>query len=149
MAILDSARLDHCSYVVPNLDATVDFFTQWLGFELVSTHGPVSSPNDDRLTRTFAVPDRAVGRSAFLQQGGTQLEFVEWAVYGQGINPLRESTVPGCHIALRVDDLDATVALLKEGVPRMMFLEKSPDGYIFCFTPFGFQLQLIGNNLSI
>jgi hypothetical protein len=148
MPVFPATTLDHCSYVVPDLDAAVQFFGTYFGFEVVSTHGPLQA-SDDQLTRVFAVPARAVGRWAFLQCGATRLEFVEWKVYSEALNPLRESTVPGCHIALRVADLDATVAELRN-IPRMRFLEPSADGsFVYCLTPYGFQLQLMRSAPSV
>jgi catechol 2,3-dioxygenase-like lactoylglutathione lyase family enzyme len=140
--MIDSTQLDHCAFVVPNLDATVDFFTNWLGFNLVGQKGPVQSPNDDLITRTYTMPKQGIGRWAYLQKGSAKLGFVEWNVYGAGINPLRESSVPGCCIALRVDDLAGTIASLRN-IPRMNFMEPSNEGFVYAITPYGFQLQLI------
>lgn len=148
MPIIDSVQLDHCSYVVPNLDAAVDFFTNWLGFDLVSRKGPVQSPDSDKITQTYAMPRQAVGRWAFVQKGGAKLGLVEWQSYGTGINPLRESSVPGCSIALRVRDLEGTVASLKN-IPRMNFLEMNPEGFVYAITPYGFQIQLIRESIAM
>lgn len=145
MPVLDAVQLDHCAFVVPNLDAAVDFFTNWLGFSLVAQKGPVQSPDNDHITRTYAMPRQAVGRWAFVQNGGATIGLVEWQSYGAGINPLRESSVPGCSIALRVNDLAGTVAELKN-IPRMNFLDMSSEGFVYAITPYGFQLQLISAN---
>jgi catechol 2,3-dioxygenase-like lactoylglutathione lyase family enzyme len=143
MAMLANTRLAYCSFVVPDLDAAVQFFTTWLGFELLSEEGPVASGSDDRITRQYAMPDKAIGRFALLGQAGQQIELREWVVYGQGLNPLRESTVPGCSIALRIANFDAAIAQLKQ-IPRMRILEINHDaGFVYCLTPYGFQLQLI------
>lgn len=148
--MLTETRLAHCSFVVPDLDAAVQFFTNWLGFELLSEEGPIQSEHDDRITRQYAMPDKAVGRAALLRQGGQHLELREWEVYGQGLNPLRESTVPGCSIALRISNFDATLAQLKQ-IPRMRFLETNQEaGFVYCFTPYGIQLQLLrGDGYSV
>lgn len=138
----DSIQLDHCAYVVPDLDAAVQFFTQSLGFDLESTKGPVASASDDHITRTYAMPRNASGRWAFLRQGAARIGLVEWQSYGSGLNPLRESSVPGCCIALRVQDLEGTVAELR-GIPRMNFMEMSSEGFVYAITPYGFQIQLI------
>lgn len=147
MPILDSVTLDHCAYVVPDLNAAVQFFTQWLGFELESEKGPVSSPNDDHITRTYAMPRNASGRWAFVRQGNSRIGLVEWQSYGSGLNPLRESSVPGCCIALRVSDLAGTVAELRN-IPRMNFLDMSDAGFVYAITPYGFQIQLIGAEVA-
>lgn len=147
MPVIDSAQLDHCSFVVPDLDAAVDFFIHWLGFDLTSQKGPVQSPDSDQITRTYAMPRHAVGRWAFLHKNGVKLGLVEWKSYGTGINPLRESSVPGCSIALRVHDLEGTVASLKN-IPRMNFLDMSNEGFVYAITPYGFQIQLIRSEVA-
>lgn len=142
MPHINNARLDHVSYVVPDLDAAVQFFVKYFGFKVVSQDPPIQSATDDRITRQYAMPERAVGRFAMLQLGGQQLELAEWKTFGQALNPLRESTVPGCHIALRVPDVQLALTALKS-VARMRFLELADNGSVLCFTPFGFQLQLV------
>jgi catechol 2,3-dioxygenase-like lactoylglutathione lyase family enzyme len=141
MPLIHSSRLDHTSYVVPDLNAAVRFFSEYFGFEAIDFAGPVSA-SDDRLTRQYAIPERAEGRSAVLDCGGTRLELVQWTVHGQALNPLRESSAPGTHLAIRVADVSEAVAMLKS-VPRLRVLETDPSGAVTCFTPFGFQLRLL------
>lgn len=148
MAIIPSAQLDHCAYVVPDLDAAVQFFTHWLGFELHSQKGPIHSPDNDLITRTYAMPRNASGRWVLVKKGHASINLVEWQSYGTALNPLRESSVPGCCIALRVDDLEGAVEALKN-VSRMNFLDMSEDGFVYAITPFGFQLQLIRSGISV
>jgi|GEM_PF-1400970 len=149
MTILANTRLAYCSFVVPDLDAAVQFFTTWLGFNVVSEEGPIQSDSDDCITRQYAMPERAVGRSILLAQGGQQIELREWVVYGQGLNPLRESTVPGCSIALRIAHFDAALEQLKQ-IPRMRMLEINQEaGAVYCFTPFGVQLLLLRDDMSV
>ncbi|MEI6408083.1 MAG: VOC family protein [Bacteroidota bacterium] len=146
MPLLSSASLDHISLVVPILDDAVKFMIDYLGFEILSQDGPIHY-DDDRLTRIYAVPDHAVGRFAMLKLGNQKIELVEWVNWGEPINPLRESTISGCHITLEVPDLDEAIQTLKM-VNRMRFLEQDPDGFVYCFTPFGFQLKLIKKKSS-
>lgn len=142
MAVFPSAKLDHCSFVVPDLDAAVQFFQTYFGFQLLSTQAGLEFQGD-QTTRVFAMPPSATGRSARLQAGTSVIELKEWKAGGEAINPLRESSVPGCHIALLVPDMDAVIAELRN-IPRMRFLEPAPDGsFVYCFTPYGFQLQLL------
>ena len=147
MPVIPSAQLDHCQFVVPDLDAAVEFFTQWLGFDLETTKGPVESAGDDRITRTYAMPRNASGRWAFVRKGNARLGLVEWKSYGSGLNPLRESSVPGCCITLRVADLAGTVAELRT-IPRMNFMDMSDEGFVYAITPYGFQIQLVNEGMS-
>jgi catechol 2,3-dioxygenase-like lactoylglutathione lyase family enzyme len=141
MPLLESTSVDHISFVVPILDEAVNFMVDYLGFEILSQDGPIQF-DDDRLTRIYAIPSHAVGRFAMLQHGDQKIELVEWVNWGEPINPLRESTISGCHITLEVPDLDEAIQTLKM-VHRMRFLEQHPDGFVYCFTPFGFQLKLV------
>ena len=148
MPQINNARIDHVSYVVPDLDAAVQFFVKYFGFKLLAQDPPIQSAFDDRITRQYAMPERAIGRFAMLQFGGQQIELAEWKTYGQALNPLRESTVPGCHIALRVPDVAAAMTVLKT-ISRMRFLETTENGSVLCFTPFGFQLQLVKEQMPV
>jgi len=139
---LSIMRLSHCSFVVPDLDAAVQFFTSRLGFSILSEEGPISDAGD-RINRQYGMPDKAIGRSTLLELSGQRIELREWEVYGQGLNPLRESTVPGCCIAIQVSDLGHTMEQLKQ-IPRMRMLEVNHEqGFVYCFTPFGVQLLLL------
>lgn len=136
------ARLAYCSFIVPDLDAAVDFFVNRLGFEIRSEEGPLSDAGD-RITRQYVMPEKAIGRATLLSQGGQQIELREWVVYDQGINPLRESTVPGCSIALRLTHFERTLEELKQ-IPRMRMMEvNQEEGFVYCFTPFGVMLLLL------
>lgn len=146
--MIDSVQLDHCAFVVPDLDAALDFFTNWLGFDLVSQKGPIESPDDDRITRTYTMPRHAVGRLAIVQKGAAKIGLSEWKSHGTAINPLRESSAPGACIALRVGDLEGTVAALKN-IPRMNFMDMSSEGFVYAITPYGFQIQLIRADVLI
>jgi catechol 2,3-dioxygenase-like lactoylglutathione lyase family enzyme len=142
MAVFPAAKLDHCSFVVPDLDAAVQFFQTYFGFQLLSERSGLELQGD-HTTRVYAMPPSATGRSARLLAGASVIELRAWNAGGEAINPLRESSVPGCHIALAVPDLEAVIAELRN-IPRMRFLEPAPDGsFVFCFTPYGFQLQLL------
>ncbi|MBL7783451.1 MAG: VOC family protein [Saprospiraceae bacterium] len=135
-------RFSHTTFVVPDLDAAVQFFTATLGFSIISESGPISDAGD-RINRQYGMPDKAIGRATLLEHSGQRIELREWEVYGQGLNPLRESTVPGCNIAIQVPDLDHTMQQLKT-IPRMRMLEVNhEEGFVYCFTPFGVQLLLM------
>lgn len=142
MSTISNARLAYCSFIVPDLDAAVQFFTTSFGFETVCQEGPFSD-SGDLITRQYAMPEKSVGRSTLLRQQNQQIELREWKVYGQGLNPLRESTVPGCCIALRIPHFEQSLEQLKQ-IPRMRLLEiNQEEGFVYCFTPFGVQLLLL------
>ena len=138
----------HCSFIVPDLDGAVQFFAAYFDFQLLSSSGPLESENDDRLNRIYGVPERATGRSAILQNGPLKLELMEWKTYGEALNPLRESTIPGCALAFEVDDLDYAIGQLSD-VRGIRFLETSPDGFVYCQTPYAIQLRLSGRTVRV
>ncbi len=138
----------YCTFIVPDLDGAVEFFSAYFDFQLLSSAGPYHSENDDQLNLIYGVPERATGRSAFLQNGPSKLELMEWKTYGEALNPLRESTIPGCSLTFEVDDLDYMVGQLS-GVRGVRFLETSPDGFVYCQTPYGVQLRLSSRTVRV
>ncbi len=146
MAAISYVQLNHVSIIVPDLDAACSFFTDFLGFNHLQSTGPISA-DDDTINRVYGLPERAVGRMAVLELNGQKIALEEWKSWGQAINPLRESSVPGVHISIRVADLDAAVNTLST-IPRIRFLERSPNGFVYCATPYGFQLRLGSGNYN-
>ena len=136
----------HCSFIVPDLDGAAEFFQAYLDFQLLSTAGPLQAGEDDSINRIYGVPERAVGRTALLQNGSLKVELTEWKTYGEALNPLRESSIPGCALAFEVEDLEGMMAQLS-GVRGLRFLETSPAGFVYCQTPFGLQLRLSGRTV--
>ncbi len=137
----------HSSFIVPNLDAAVEFFTAYFDFQQISKGGPYQSESTT-LNLVYGVPERAVGRSVMLQNGPAKLELVEWMTYGEALNPLRESSMPGCSLSFEVDDLDMMIAQLN-GAHGVRFLQKSRDGFVYCQTPFGIQVRLASRTHSV
>ncbi|MEO6759617.1 MAG: VOC family protein [Saprospiraceae bacterium] len=135
----------HCSFIVPNLDGAVEFFRAYFDFQLLAQSGPIEA-GGDTLNRIYGVPERATGHSAVLQNGPLKLVLFEWKTYGEAINPLRESTIPGCALALQVDDLEGMIGQLS-GVRGLRFLETSPEGFVYCQTPSGIMLRLSGSTV--
>ena len=146
MAAISSVQLNHVSIMVPDLDAACAFFTDFLGFNHLQSIGPISA-SDDTIHRIYGLSENAVGRMAILEQNGQRIQLETWESWGQPLNPLRESSVPGVHISIRVADLDAAVNTLST-IPRMRFLERSPNGFVYCATPYGFQLRLESGNYN-
>ncbi len=139
--------LQHSSFIVPNLDAAVEFFMAYFDFQKIADGGPFHSESNT-LNLVYGVPERATGRSAMLQNGPAKLELVEWITYGEPMNPLRESSIPGCSLSFEVDDLDMMIAQLN-GARGVRFLQASRDGFVYCQTPFGIQVRLSGRTISV
>lgn len=135
----------HCSFIVPDVDAAAEFFAAYLDFQQIATAGPFQS-SDNKLNLVYGVPERATGRSITLQNGPIKLELTEWITYGEPLNPLRESSIPGCSLSFEVDDLDMMIAQLN-GARGVRFLQTSRDGFVYCQTPSGIQLRLSGRTV--
>lgn len=109
--------IHHVSINVPDIEAAFRFYTDVLGF----------TPRDDR-------PDFAFG-GAWLDAGGQQLHLVE------GDAP----DAKGQHFAVLVDDLDATVAELRDRgveVADPFPVGDGPARQTFLSDPAGNQIEL-------
>lgn len=134
-------NIDHYGYVVPDLDQAVNFFTQVLGFELISLDDPIEFP-DDRLTRWYGVHPRASARFAFLRYGRATIELTEWHAPDQNTVAPSNSDVGGRHVAIAVTDVDAAMVYL-QAQPGVTVLEKSVWNFVYFTTPWGMTLQIV------
>ncbi|HEY0738258.1 MAG TPA: VOC family protein [Herpetosiphonaceae bacterium] len=135
-------RLDHYGYVVPDLDQAVAFFTQVLGFELISLdHQPLAF-SDDRLARWYNVHPRASARFAFVRYGRDTVELTEWHAPDQNTVTPTNSDLGGRHLAIAVADVDAAIAYL-QAQPGVTVFEKSVWNFAYFSTPWGMTLQVV------
>jgi catechol 2,3-dioxygenase-like lactoylglutathione lyase family enzyme len=136
--------LDHAGYTVPNLDEAIAFFTDVLGFELISRHGPMES-SDDKMKRIFGVHPRASVHYAFLRYGNDKkVEIAEWHAPDQNTFSPKNSDLAGHHLAFTVADLDAAIAYPK-GQPGVQILEPNGRGFVYFSTPWGMLMQIIAS----
>ncbi|WP_018467398.1 VOC family protein [Calidithermus timidus] len=133
----------HVGFSVPNLDEALQFFTEVLGFELLS-HGALPTP-DDPIAEQFDVePDESV-RFAFLKAGGDTIELVEWTSPRQQRQMPRNPDWGGRHLALKTGGLEQTLARLRT-VPGVRILKPRGERFVYVQTPFGMYLQLMAPN---
>jgi catechol 2,3-dioxygenase-like lactoylglutathione lyase family enzyme len=101
------AGFNHMSFTVADLDRMIAFFTEGLGFGLVSR-----GTRDPRLiSRMTAIPGADL-EIAFVSLGGQRVELIAYrgpADRGQ-VRP-RLCDVGAAHVGLDVDDADAAVAI--------------------------------------
>jgi catechol 2,3-dioxygenase-like lactoylglutathione lyase family enzyme len=133
--------IDHYGYVVPDLDQAVAFFTDVLGFELLSLDDPIAY-GDDRLARWYHVHPRAIARFAFLRYGSAIVEFTEWHAPGQSTATPSNSDFGGRHFAIAVADVDAASIYLK-AQPGVTLFERSVWNFVYFTTPWGMTLQIV------
>ena len=101
---------NHTSFTVSDLDRSVRYFTDVLGFDLLS-----KAPRDPVFTeRVVGVPGADI-MVAYLQAPGHRLELIEYRGPGdRGKVDSRPCDTGFAHLAFDVDDIDAAVAASKE-----------------------------------
>ena len=97
---------NHTSFTVSNLERTVGFFRECLGFDLVS-----KAPRDPALVSRITGVEGADMVVAFLKAPGHTIELIEYrAPAGRGAVKARPCDTGFAHIAFNVDDAAAAVA---------------------------------------
>jgi catechol 2,3-dioxygenase-like lactoylglutathione lyase family enzyme len=128
--------------VVRNLDEGLTFFTEVLGFEAIPDRRGDLIPSGDILTRRFGIDANSVGRYAFVRLADFVIELLEWTAPDQNAIPPLNSDVGGRHLAINVVDVPAAVARL-QSTAGVTVREANDNGYIYCETPLGLEIQLI------
>lgn len=97
---------NHTSFTVSSLDRTLAFFTECLGFQLVSR-----GPRDPKLIQWITGVAGADMEIAFVRGPGQVVELIEYkAPASRGRVAARPCDTGFAHLALDVDDVDAAVA---------------------------------------
>ena len=101
---------NHTSFTVSNLDQTIPFYTDVLGFELLHR-----GPRDPDFTeRVVGVPG-AVIEVAYLQGPGHRLELIQYHAPKERLQlDSRPCDTGFAHIAFDVDDIDAVLSAAKQ-----------------------------------
>jgi methylmalonyl-CoA/ethylmalonyl-CoA epimerase len=98
-------RIDHIAIVVQNIEEALGFWREALGLEL---------------DQVVEVPEQ-LAEIAFLPAGGSEVELVRPTTDDSGIARYLRKRGPGIHhICFEVDDLEATLAALKEKGVRLI-----------------------------
>jgi len=149
--IPSATNVDHVAWTVRDLDASVRFFVDVLGAEVILEAGPFSDPVGSWMSDHFDVEPRASGMLALLRLGPTQvIELLQWTAEGQRTDWPLNSDIGATHIAFRVSDLDAALDYLKSsgcsacGDP--VLLEDVPHAgltIIYVRTPIDLYLELV------
>lgn len=136
-----TTAIDHFGYVVPDMAQAIGFFTEVLGFELLSLDGPFTD-NGDRVARWWGVHPRAAGWFAYLRYGSAVVELTQWETPDQNTHVPSNSDLGGRHFAIAVTDLDAATAYLKDQ-PGVTVFDRSEWGFVYFTTPWGMTLQIV------
>jgi len=96
---------NHMSFTVANLDASIAFFVDGLGFELLSR-----APRDPRLIERMIGIEGAAPEIAFVAAAGQRVELIAYHAPADRTAVLpRLCDVGAAHVGLDVDDIDAAV----------------------------------------
>jgi catechol 2,3-dioxygenase-like lactoylglutathione lyase family enzyme len=97
---------NHTGFTVSNLDRSVAFFRDGLGFELVSR----APRNPDVVSRITGVPGVQL-TIAYLRGPGHTIELIEYSAPADRVKVVARPCDTGhAHLAFNVDDVDAAVA---------------------------------------
>ncbi len=97
---------NHTSFTVSDLDRTCAFFTEALGFEVIS-----KAPRNPALIESITGVEGADIMVAYVQMPGHRLELIEYlAPEGRGKVESRPCDTGFAHLAFDVDNLDAALA---------------------------------------
>jgi len=140
------SSIDHVGMNVPDIDAATRFFTDLMGAKVISDMQPGSIPDQWKAPfRWHASSD--LQRFVMLQlQGGAKLELFQYR--GTEINHQQPhgDDAGASHVALKTDDIDGSLALLKgRGVTILSEPITNPDGirWFYFQTPWGAQVELV------
>ena len=138
-------RLSHIGICVTDLEASVAFYCDALGFAELSRL-EVSGPEPDQLLDLKDVALRAV----YLERDGTRIELLRFDSPGETGGPgPRPVNQPGLtHLSLRVTDLDEAVAAVESRGGRVLAGSRIHNprydtSAVFVTDPDGLRLELL------
>ncbi len=94
--------MHHCSFVVTDMERTVDFYTRLVGLELVSR---VKNVSDVLGTAVGVKQPNAELEIAFMKAGETLIEFIEYIDPKAKPCPKDPSIAGTGHVCFKVDDI--------------------------------------------
>ncbi|WP_433735816.1 VOC family protein [Pseudomonas putida] len=143
---LQISTIDHVGMNVPDIDAATRFFFELLGAQVISDISPGSIP--DQWKKQFHWHKSSnLQRFVMLQTaGGAKLELFQYR--GTEMNRMQPhgDDAGASHVALRTDDIDRSLALLKSrNVTILSEPITNPDGirWFYFQTPWGSQIELV------
>ncbi len=112
-------KVHHIAITVNNLEESVKFYTQVLGFKIV---------------KKFAREDMAA-YATFIKLNNFQIELWQFKDLKENSNSLDDIKVRGIrHLAFEVDNLKETIATLKDKGLQFSESKLGASGHYYCFT---------------
>jgi catechol 2,3-dioxygenase-like lactoylglutathione lyase family enzyme len=135
----------HVGICVSDLDRSVRFYCEGLGFELVQSHtvgqefGPLMEIDD------------VVLQSRFVRRDGTSLELLHFDSPGHSGEPVRRpmNQLGLTHLSLRVADLDAVAQVIESLGGTVVRSTRTSFGatdgldFVYCTDPDGTRIELM------
>ncbi len=135
----------HMGICVSDLERSVRFYCEGLGFELVQSHtvgqefGPLMEIED------------VVLQSRFIRRDGVSLELLHFDSPGHRGEPVRRpmNQLGLTHLSLRVDDVDAVARVIESlggtiaAGTRTTFGVSEPLDFLYCTDPDGTRIELM------
>jgi catechol 2,3-dioxygenase-like lactoylglutathione lyase family enzyme len=140
------SAIDHVGINVPDIDAATAFFNDLIGAKVISDGNPGAIPAEWKAQFRWHESSE-LQRFAMLQlNGGSKLELFQYK--GAQINHQQphEDDIAATHIALRTQDIDHSLAVVKaRGLKVLNEPITNPDGirWFYLLTPWGSQLELV------
>jgi catechol 2,3-dioxygenase-like lactoylglutathione lyase family enzyme len=152
---MKSITIDHIAVMVGDLDKSLHFYRDLLGFEVVASDEHADSPAVDMMTGMSGVHLREYrlgapgGVNGYERtEGPAQLTFdlIQWTKPASPTGRVPINHVPSSHICLGVEDLSSTYERLKgEGVqfvsPPVTFTGEGEWHVLFLYDPDGNLLE--------
>jgi lactoylglutathione lyase len=136
----------HLGLCVSDLERSVRFYCEGLGFELVQSHTV-----GEEFARLMEVED-VVLQSRFVRRDGVSIELLHFDSPGQGGEQVRRpmNQLGLTHLSLRVDDLDAVAATIGAAGGSVLAGTRTTFGegdgvldFVYCTDPDGVRIELM------
>jgi glyoxylase I family protein len=141
-ATAEPVKLLQIGLCVSDLDRSVKFYTEALGFKVEGNRVPIPKA----LGKLLEMPADFDMTIQFVSKNGVRLELISFknpAVKSEGKRAMNQAGLT--HIALQVTDFDATVAAIKKlggTAADATMLNAGPAKYMFCTDPDGTRLEI-------
>jgi catechol 2,3-dioxygenase-like lactoylglutathione lyase family enzyme len=139
--------IHHVGITVADLDTSLAFYRDVLGFEVLTDRRGVDLPH---IRTLLGYPDAVLNVSRLAIPGGGQLELTEFVSPNARDKQTEPIDVPTLHLAFAVSDMDAVVGRLRDsGVRFTSQVVDAPDGpskgmrFVYCRDLDGAQLELV------
>jgi catechol 2,3-dioxygenase-like lactoylglutathione lyase family enzyme len=146
MAQSPAYRPSHLGLCVSDLDRSIRFYCDGLGFERAESY-ELDSSAAEGLDRALEVPGRAVLRSQYIAYGDLRIELL----YFSSPQPIGEPSAHRnqrglTHLAFYVDDVDAAAAHLSAHGGTIIDSTRTKPGIdiVFLADPDGTRVELMG-----